>query len=358
MPDNHLGYTLPYLVTGPDAPILIDTGLNSPEGIDALKDQLVGQLGIQPGRIETILITHNHPDHYGLALEAKKLTNARTAMHRIDWEQNPMREMARARSDGDGQRSEGQDRMRTWFLRHGVPEEELQEMTPHRRRGHGQDGDSRHGEGASAHADGDEAKADAEREARWAHMASMEPPDVLLKGNETFTTGAAKLEAVWTPGHTPGHLCYYDRERRYLFTGDHILPVITSNVSMRMTSDGDPLGDYLDSVAKVGKLDVGLVLPAHEHHFTDLPGRVAQLQSHHEARLDAVLRAASGQARTAYEIAADVPWDVGTWEEMDQFLHRAAMGETLSHLEHLRKAGRIERVREDTVLRWTVSAAG
>ena len=90
IPDNPLGFTLPYLVTGPEKPILIDTGLRSEEGIEALQDQLVGQLGIKPGQIDFILITHNHPDHYGLAIDAKKLTGARTAMHRIDWEQRPL----------------------------------------------------------------------------------------------------------------------------------------------------------------------------------------------------------------------------------------------------------------------------
>lgn len=360
MPENPLGYTLPYLVTGPDKPILIDTGLRSEEGIEALEDQLRGQLGIKPGQIDFILITHNHPDHYGLAIDAKKLTGGRTAMHRIDWEQSPFREAMEAiKRDPKAARTGGEDRMKAWYRRHGVPEEELQGQLFGGRRGRRaiQEEERRqeHPEGIPSHGDSAERGAGEEREARqWALFREFEPPDLLLDGSEVYKTGKHNLRAFWTPGHTPGHLCWVDEEARLVFTGDHILPIITSNVSVRMTSDGDPLGDYLDSVAKVGELDVDLVLPAHEHHFTDLKGRVAELHKHHDARLDAVLKAADGPPRTAYEVAAGVPWDVGGWDEMDEFLRRAAVGETLSHLEHLSRKGTTRRIRDEgsPLVRW------
>lgn len=364
MPNNPLGYTLPYLVTGENGPILIDTGLQSPEGMEAFRDQLTGQLGIKPDRVQVILITHNHPDHYGLALEAKKLTNARTAMHRIDWEQNPFRMRGRNQNEGNSKgqangATDGMEQMKNWFRRNGVPEENLVGDL-FRGRGHNDkddDAKNEHPEGIPSHGDSAEVGAGEERTPpRW-NMHDMPEPDVLLDGSESYSTGAANLQAVWTPGHTPGHLCFYDRDRRILFTGDHILPIITSNVSMRMTTDGDPLGDYLASVAKVGALDVGLVLPAHEHHFDDLPGRVAELEKHHEARLTAVVNATEGGSpKNAYQVAEGVPWDVGSWEEMDDFLHRAAMGETLSHLEHLSRKGDVTRIRgDDSIVRWTVA---
>ncbi|MBI4236582.1 MAG: MBL fold metallo-hydrolase [Chloroflexi bacterium] len=315
MPNNPLGYTLSYLVTGPEGHILIDTGLRSPAGTDALRDQLVGQMGVQPGAVQLILVTHNHPDHAGLVREAKGFTGARVAMHRLDWETSPMR---MAMQPG------GVERIRAWYLSQGMPAEEVTEVFPHRPLPDGEK-------------DGHPPHAGPPRER---HGLEQEP-DVLLEGGETFSTGAVTLEALWTPGHTPGHLCFYDRARRYLFTGDHILPIITSNVSLFVGAERDPLGEYLASVAKVKDLDVGLVLPAHEHHFEDLPGRVSLLQRHHDARLEAVLQALDGEPQTAYEVATRVPWDVGSWDEMDAGLRRAAVGETLSHLEHLRRQGKV-----------------
>ena len=382
MPGNRLGYTLPYIVTGPKGRFMVDTGLQSKEGVDTLNDQLIGQLGVKPNSIDLVLLTHNHPDHTGLVQEVQKLTGARTAMHRVDWESNPFREgrsadrrpaserggSTHSTSDDSGhdRMAEGMAMMRDWFVRHGVPAEELDgEMF--RRRGRG---GRRPGPG---HADGqdtaeefnphgvrsrsDDGHSSEDERSNWnPHGAAVEP-DVLLEGGETFSTGGATLEAIWTPGHTPGHVCFYDRTNRMIFTGDHILPIITSNVSTRLTSEDDPLGDYLDSIDKLRALDVNLVLPAHQHHFTDLGRRLVELDAHHERRLAAVLAACQGPGSTGYEVAAEVPWDVGAWDAMDPFLRRAALGETLSHLEYLRRRGKVRRFRDDPHARWTTQPA-
>ncbi|MDP7619030.1 MAG: MBL fold metallo-hydrolase, partial [Dehalococcoidia bacterium] len=304
MPGNRLGFTLPYVVTGPDSRFMIDTGLQSKEGVDAINDQLVGQLGIQPNSIDLILLTHNHPDHTGLVQEVQTLTGARTAMHRIDWESNPFRNRSSQGSEGSpngsghpgnpdhadqtnmddhggrDRRAEGMAVMRDWYIRHGVPAEEMEGDMMRRRPGRDEPDDaseSAHGSndghaeshphgtrsGSSAHRGGAQGERhDGERSGGWNPHGSNFEPDVLLEGGETFSTGNATLQAVWTPGHTPGHVCFFDRENRMIFTGDHILPVITSNVSTRMATEDDPLGDYLDSIDKLRELDVALVLPA------------------------------------------------------------------------------------------------
>ena len=69
------------------------------------------------------------------------------------------------------------------------------------------------------------------------------------------------------PGHTPGHLCFVDERSRRLFSGDHVLPRITPNISVQRGAPPDPLGDYLDSLARTWDLDVDEVLPAHEWQF-------------------------------------------------------------------------------------------
>ncbi len=383
MPDNRLGYTLPYIITGPEGRFMVDTGLRSKEGIDALNDQLVGQLGIKPNSIDLVLLTHNHPDHTGLVEEVQKLTGARTAMHRVDWETNPFRdrrpadskpesdqdETARSSTDGGtrDRMAEGMAMMRDWFIRHGVPAAELEGEMFRRRgrrgrpggpeRGDGQDPSTEESNAHGARSQRANGHASEPERSNWNPHGAAVKPDVLLEGGETFSTGTATVETIWTPGHTPGHVCFFDRTNRMIFTGDHILPVITSNVSTRLTSDDDPLGDYLDSIDKLRSLDVNLVLPAHQHHFADLPGRLAELDAHHDKRLAAVLAACRGPGRTGYEIASEVPWDVGTWDSMDDFLRRAALGETLSHLEYLRRRGRVRRFRDDPHAKWTTHSA-
>ena len=70
-------------------------------------------------------------------------------------------------------------------------------------------------------------------------------PDRVLYGGETITTGVYDLEVIWTPGHSPGHICLYEPKNQLLFSGDHILPCISPNVSYHVQSGDNPLGDYI-----------------------------------------------------------------------------------------------------------------
>ena len=72
-------------------------------------------------------------------------------------------------------------------------------------------------------------------------------PDWLLEGGEKIPVRGGTLEVVWTPGHSPGHVCLYSPEQRYLISGDHILESITPNIGWHPGTD--MLAQYLDSLA-------------------------------------------------------------------------------------------------------------
>ena len=140
-----------------------------------------------------------------------------------------------------------------------------------------------------------------------------------------------------------------------MFTGDHVLPVITSHVGIRPGTVGSPLEEYISSLDKIADREVDMVCPAHEYVFNDLKGRIQALHRHHEARLEAVVGAIGDGSKTGYEIAEGVPWDVGSWEEMDIWLRRSALGETLSHLELLVSQGRVRRSQDVSPVRFEVA---
>ena len=73
-----------------------------------------------------------------------------------------------------------------------------------------------------------------------------------------------RLRAVWTPGHTPGHLCLYDEAADLLLTGDHVLPRITPNVGLQPHTAEPPLAAYLNSLRRVSAYADAEALPAHE----------------------------------------------------------------------------------------------
>ena len=101
--------------------------------------------------------------------------------------------------------------------------------------------------------------------------------------------GGYSLQAVETPGHTPGHMCLYDAEKKLLFCGDHILGTITPNICIELSTE-NPLQDYLASLQKVEKLDVQTLLTAHGTPVENMYARIQELYRHHQERLAEVQR--------------------------------------------------------------------
>jgi glyoxylase-like metal-dependent hydrolase (beta-lactamase superfamily II) len=93
------------------------------------------------------------------------------------------------------------------------------------------------------------------------------PDRFLADGDRPLGTGSA-LSAIWTPGHTPGHVCFFDSGRNLMLTGDHILPRITPNISPAPGVEDDVLGEYLSSLLLLADYADAEVLPAHEYRFT------------------------------------------------------------------------------------------
>ena len=53
-------------------------------------------------------------------------------------------------------------------------------------------------------------------------MENCPEPDVPLSGGERLMVGSHEFEVLFTPGHSPGHLCYYNPDNRLLLAGDAI----------------------------------------------------------------------------------------------------------------------------------------
>lgn len=164
-----------------------------------------------------------------------------------------------------------------------------------------------------------------------------------LNDGDTLDYGGYHLRCILTPGHSPGHMCLYDEARRVFFSGDHVLFHITPNIT-RWEEMPDALGSYLSSLERVRHLAVDTLLPAHRAQTGDLGLRAAELICHHERRLAdtlAVVRDKPGL--TAYQIAGEMRWQIRcrSWEEFPLTQKFFAVGEALSHLDHLALQGKI-----------------
>jgi glyoxylase-like metal-dependent hydrolase (beta-lactamase superfamily II)/8-oxo-dGTP pyrophosphatase MutT (NUDIX family) len=84
--------------------------------------------------------------------------------------------------------------------------------------------------------------------------------DRLDLGRAPHGDGSWHLEAVFTPGHDPGHLAFYERSYGLLFAGDMVSTL--SSVVIAPAGGGD-LTLYLDSLRRLQTYPSRLLLPAH-----------------------------------------------------------------------------------------------
>lgn len=307
IPNNPLGYVLPYLIEDEHGYVMFDSGWNAPEAYGALMSQLMA-LGVSLKQLKKVVYTHVHPDHYGLAGRLKQDCDAEMVLGA------PERGFIESRYGHPGQLL---DQMAEFLRKNGVPsasEPELSQASMMVRR-----------------------------------FVSVAQPDSVLEGGETLRIGRFEFEVIWTPGHSPGHMCFYDRRRRVILTGDHVLPTISPNISYHPEQASNPLGQYLHSLRKIKDFEVDDVLPAHEYEFKDLKGRIEALEHHHEERLAEMLRGMGDRACTAYEVAGMTTWVTGKFDDFSPWMQRAAIGETLSHLEYAAAEGLLRRDETDGV---------
>jgi glyoxylase-like metal-dependent hydrolase (beta-lactamase superfamily II) len=193
------------------------------------------------------------------------------------------------------------------------------------------------------------------------HVGQMSPmvrAERLIEHGDLIDVPGLRLRAVWTPGHTPGHLCFHDETHDLLLTGDHILPRITPNISS-YDLVSNPLADYLSSVEKLRGIQPREVLPAHEYRFADLDSRLDDLAEHHRERLaetEKILADAGPSGLAAWQVATGVTWS-RAWADLASFQRQAAVGEVLSHLRQLQARGLVAESDVDGVGRWTVLPA-
>jgi glyoxylase-like metal-dependent hydrolase (beta-lactamase superfamily II) len=160
-----------------------------------------------------------------------------------------------------------------------------------------------------------------------------------LHDDQQITINGRAWRVVTGYGHSPEHAALYCDKLGVLIAGDMVLPRISTNVSVQASApEADPLGRFLDSLARYAELEAEtLVLPSHGLPFYGLRERVNALKQHHVERLDELLIACV-QPRTGAQLMP-----VLFKRALDAQQTMFAMGETLSHINYLHQRGRLER---------------
>ena len=157
-------------------------------------------------------------------------------------------------------------------------------------------------------------------------------------GGTVIKSKSGEWALIHTPGHTPGHVCLFNRETGVLISGDHLLPNETSNVAYYPAEGYNPLLEFLLSLKKVESLKPALLLPSHGDAFTNVGERVSFLFQHHEARLQEVMEGIR-EENDITGVARHVKWSRGEFDSLADFDKWLAILETLSHAEFLVSCG-------------------
>ncbi len=157
-----------------------------------------------------------------------------------------------------------------------------------------------------------------------------------------ISVGGYHFEAVDLAGHTPGQLGLWEREKKFMISGDHVLARITPNICL-WDYDNDYLAIYLRNLKKVKTMQLDTLLTAHRKVITEVDARIDELTAHHARRLDEICNILESGDATVWQLAHAMHWDFGTgnFADFPPSQRWFALLEVFAHAEHLR---RIEKV--------------
>jgi glyoxylase-like metal-dependent hydrolase (beta-lactamase superfamily II) len=299
LPDSPLKALNSYLIKGEERFLLVDTGMNREECLRPMLASLE-ELGADLKKTD-FFITHLHADHLGLveklATETSEVFFGNVEARLVTW----ISKRAEKRFQ----------ELFAYYLSNGFPADELKRAV--------------------------------ENHPGFRYSLKSPPDFSVLRDGNNIEVGDYTFRCIETPGHSPGHMCLYEANKRILLSGDHILFDITPNIT-RWPELENSLNAYLASLEKVYKLDVNIVLPGHRAIMSDHRRRIRELREHHKRRLNEVLSAVGEGDKTAWQIAPKITWelDYTSWHRFPPVQKWFAIGETIAHLKYLEAAGKIE----------------
>jgi len=294
LPNSPLKYLNSYIIKGTRRNLIVDTGMNRPECLTAMQKAL-GDLKVDLTCTD-FFITHFHADHLGLVGSLVQ-NGGRIYFNRPDAE-----------------KLEDKDRwekIKGFAKLNGFPNEELSALV--------------------------------KQHPGLRYQERQDLKFTILQEGDCLTCGEYAFVCVYAPGHTMGHLCLYEPARKWFLAGDVVLGDITPNIP-QWNQEDNLLGQYLDSLDKIRRMDIALVLPGHRRLIRDHRGRIDEIKEHHRARLEEIMGILTSGPADAFVLASRMKWDIASdWASFPVTQKWFATGETIAHLAYLEAQGRISR---------------
>lgn len=269
--------------------VLIDAAYEHPSCWQSLTGSLA-TIGHRVEDVVAVLLTHNHPDHVGLAEQIRAASGAELIIHRRD-------DFASQQQERDGFLGQ----LSTVLSRTGVPAETGAEMY----------------EAATKVA---------------VHREALVCDRILDDAITELRFGDVTLRAVHAPGHTYGHVVYL-HPAGYVFTGDTLMPQGPVQLALAPLPQDDPVGDLLGTLATIGGLGATVACPAHQYPFVDVEQRCHELADEHAAEQQRARHLATTHL-DAWGVAPHLEW-IKPWAQMGVNTRRFALVHTHALLQPL-----------------------
>lgn len=287
-----------WLLEDGDGYTLVDTGISSNKTRIAW-ERIFSEV-IKDKPIKRIIVTHFHPDHFGLA---RWLVDRSGASYYTSKETQERTNFLLNEAD-----KENVETRMTFYQQHGIEDMEFFE--------------------------------DFLTGSLYAMVVSGSPDSHHLLGEgETINIGDYDWQIIMTYGHAPGHITLHCEALNILISGDQILPTITSNISVYADQpEADPLDEYLQSFNKFESLAADtIVLPSHGMVFKGIHIRIGEIVGHHHTMLEKVLSICE-HAHSAKQLVPKL-----FRRKLEGINTVLAFGETMSNLNYLCKQGKLQR---------------
>ncbi|MEX2462154.1 MAG: MBL fold metallo-hydrolase [Paenibacillaceae bacterium] len=292
-----------YIIRGQAGLTILDPGLHTVE-TERVWEETFDQYGFQFSDVEQIVLTHHHPDHYGMAGWFQGRSGGVPV-----WISEVGYKQAQRLWGDDLPMSE---EIAALFIRHGMDQTMVeQQLVPHMK--------------------------------SFVEWVSPHPLVSFIALDQPFRMGNQLYKPIVTSGHADGHICFYEESSKEMFCGDHVLPQISPNVSYIPGADENPLLSFMTSLNEINQYEVVRAYPGHREPFASFNRRVVELLAHHEDRLEKMV-ACLQEPKHAFQLCLEF-----FGERLPIHQLRFAMGETLAHVIYLQKADRIVEVEREGV---------
>lgn len=280
---------------------VLDCGVNDAPGRAALAEALA-EIG---GQMTTLIGSHLHIDHVGMARQLVAETGAEFVMH----SSTPAEVVIY--NDWDRRRAN----LAETALRHGAPRSFATKLETSWER------------------------------PEW-YDDAIDPTRPVDEGDRIALETDRFLTVLYTPGHQANHICLVDSRTGVLYSGDHVLPRISPFVPYG-GPNADTLGDYFTSLEKIESLGADVTQPAHGAQIERGSDRAGQISLHHDRRLETMMDELRDGPKTAWEIM-----EASFRPHLNFAQQRLALQESLSHLMHLVRRGLAKEIMDGSVHRF------